>query len=97
MREGSGHLSAVAEKLKLAGALFAVVAALLLLAAGQALAAPPEAYGPLAVHETAVQIPVPLDPSAPEGVFPYVNADVYVPAAPGRGRWCSSRTRGRGR
>ena len=83
MREGRGHLSAVAEKLKLAGALFAVVAALLLLAAGQALAAPPEAYGPLAVHETAVQIPVPLDPSAPEGVFPYVNADVYVPVAPG--------------
>src|SRR5438309_9848455 len=51
----------------------------------RALASTPEQYGSLSVHKTTVQIPVPFDPSGPEGIFPYVNANVYVPAA--RGPW----------
>jgi len=63
-----------------------IAACMLALALGlpaRAFASTPEEYGSLGVHETAVQIPVPLDPSGPEGIFPYLNANVYVPAAPG--------------
>jgi dienelactone hydrolase len=54
-----------------------------LLCAGPARAALPEEYGPFPVRETGVQIPVPVDPSGPEGVFTSLNADVYVPQTPG--------------
>ena len=61
---------------------FAVVA--VLAAAAPAAALAPEAFGRHAVRVTHVQIPVPPDPSGPEGVLPTVAADVYVPS--GRGR-----------
>jgi len=55
-----------------------------LAAAGPAAARSPEAFGRHAVRVTHVQIPVPVDPSGPEGVLPTVAADVYVPSGPGR-------------
>jgi dienelactone hydrolase len=65
-----------------AGAVLAVVAFL----AGASVAhAAPEDFGPLAVHVSHVQIPVPPDPGGPEGALPTVNADVYVPD--GAGPW----------
>jgi dienelactone hydrolase len=70
-------------RVKLAGAAVALLVLIAITAASQARAASPEDYGPLAVRESAVQIPVPVDPSGPEGVFTSVNADVYVPQAPG--------------
>ena len=71
------------------GLRIAVVACVLdgLLCAGVADARPraraPEAFGPLKVEIRHVQIPVPVDPNGPEGVYPSLAADVYVPA--GRG------------
>jgi dienelactone hydrolase len=63
----------------------ATMAAAIACTAGPALAqaASPEQYGPLAVRETAVQIPLPPDPSGPEGVFTSLGAEVYAPQAPG--------------
>jgi dienelactone hydrolase len=49
----------------------------------QARAGAPEEYGALTVREAAVQIPVPVDPRGPEGVFTSLNAELYAPAAPG--------------
>jgi dienelactone hydrolase len=51
------------------------------LCAGVAEARPraPEAYGPLTVHATRTQIPMPVDPRGPEGAYPSLAADVYVP------------------
>jgi dienelactone hydrolase len=54
------------------------------LALAGAAAAAPESYGTLAVHEAAVRIAVPVDPGGPEGVLPYVNADVYAPVKGGK-------------
>jgi alpha-beta hydrolase superfamily lysophospholipase len=60
-----------------------LVASALAIAPRAALASTPEEYGPYAVRETPVEIPVPVDPSGPEGIFTSLNADVYIPAAPG--------------
>lgn len=43
----------------------------------------PEAFGPYAVTVTRVRIPMPLDLNGPEGVFPAVDADVYLPQGAG--------------
>jgi dienelactone hydrolase len=43
----------------------------------------PEAFGSFQVTVTRVHIPVPLDPSGLEGVFPSIDADVYVPQGAG--------------
>src|SRR5688572_12932986 len=43
----------------------------------------PEAYGPYAFGVSRVRIPMPLDPNGPEGVFPAVDADLYVPQGAG--------------
>ncbi len=56
---------------------------LLLVAAASAAQARPESFGPLPVQVSHVQIPVPPDPGGPEGVFPTVAADLYVPARGG--------------
>lgn len=45
--------------------------------------ATPEAFGPFAVTATRVRIPMPLDPNGPEGIFPAVDADLYVPQGAG--------------
>jgi dienelactone hydrolase len=83
MRDTSGHRTRPAQLVKLCLAAAALTAGLLLYGPSEAFATVPEEYGPLTVREAAVQIPVPLDPSGPEGVFPFLNANVYVPAAPG--------------
>jgi dienelactone hydrolase len=67
------------------GAVIGVVAALAALPAAAAARAPEE-FGPLAVNVTRVEIPVPVDPRGPEGVFTTIDADLYVPAGPG-GPW----------
>src|SRR5207302_1787205 len=63
----------------------AVALALVLVVSGMVdrAAAAPEDFGPLAVRTTHVQIPVPPDPSGPEGALPTVAADVYVPVTGG--------------
>ena len=43
----------------------------------------PEAFGPYAVTVTRVRIAMPLDPNGPEGVFPAVDADLYLPQGAG--------------
>jgi len=64
-----------------------VVASLVALALAPAGAAAraPEDFGPLAVRTEHVRIAMPPDPRGPEGVLPYVDADLYVPV--GRGPW----------
>src|SRR2546430_4450689 len=66
-------------------AIAAVALALVLVVSGMVAraAAAPEDFGPLAVRTTPVQIPVPPDPSGPEGALPTVAADVYVPVTGG--------------
>jgi dienelactone hydrolase len=59
--------------------------ALLALQAAPAGARPPEDFGRHAVRVMQVRIAVPVDPSGPEGVLPWVAADVYVPV--GGGPW----------
>lgn len=61
--------------------------ALAALAAGPAAAhaRTPEAFGRHAVRFADVRVPVPVDPSGPEGAFPSLRAHLYVPA--GRGPW----------
>jgi dienelactone hydrolase len=44
---------------------------------------PPEAFGPYSVRTYHVSIPMPPDPSGPEGALPSVNAMVYVPVGSG--------------
>jgi dienelactone hydrolase len=63
-----------------------VAAAALIALPASASARAPEDFGPLDVTVTRVEIPVPLDPRGPEGVFTSVDADVYVPAGRG-GPW----------
>jgi dienelactone hydrolase len=46
--------------------------------------ASPEDFGPHAVAVSRVQIPMPVDPGGPEGVLPYVTADLYVPDGAGQ-------------
>jgi dienelactone hydrolase len=62
-----------------------VFAALLFAHPAAARARAPEDFGRHAVHVTRVRIAVPPDPNGPEGVLPWVAADVYVPS--GRGPW----------
>lgn len=61
-----------------------VIAAVVALLAGapavDAATRAPEDFGRHAVTVTRVQIPVPPDPSGPEGALPSVAADVYVPS-----------------
>src|SRR2546426_2348544 len=52
-------------------------------AASRADGSTPEATGPYAVTVTRVRIPMPLDLNGPEGVFPSVDADLYVPKGAG--------------
>ncbi len=55
----------------------------LLGAPAAALADSPEAPGPHQVTVKRVRIPMPLDPSGPEGALPAVDADIYVPRGAG--------------
>src|SRR5947209_3750913 len=83
MRHRRGDRGPVHSPRRLVFLASALLAGLSLAGASPAAAIQPEEYGQLALREFAVQIPVPLDPSGPEGIFPYVNAEVYVPSAPG--------------
>ena len=63
----------------------AAALAIAALAATPAAAGAPEGVGSQAVRFADVRVPVPVDPSGPEGAFPSLHAHLYVPA--GRGPW----------